>query len=47
MRLLDLAPEIQEAVLDGQFDGPGVELRLRGIAEDPVWARQMTAASRD
>lgn len=40
MRLLDLAPDIQEAVLDGEVDGPGAELALRAIADEPAWSRQ-------
>jgi len=40
MRLLDLAPDIQEAVLDGKVDGPGAELALRRVAEEAVWGRQ-------
>lgn len=40
MRLLDLAPDIQEAVLDGKVDGPGVELALRKLAEEAEWAGQ-------
>ncbi len=40
MRLLDLAPNIQEAVLDGKVDGPGAEIALRRIAEEPIWSTQ-------
>lgn len=40
MRLLDLAPDIQEAVLDGHLDGPGAEVALRKTADELVWARQ-------
>ena len=40
MRLLDLAPDIQKAVLDGRVDGPGVEKALRAVAAEPVWAEQ-------
>jgi ParB-like chromosome segregation protein Spo0J len=40
MRLLDLAPDIQEAVLDGKVDGPGAELALRAVAGEPLWAIQ-------
>ena len=40
MRLLDLAPDIQEAVLDGEVDGPGAERALRAIAEEPPWSGQ-------
>lgn len=40
MRLLDLAPDIQEAVLDGKVDGPGAELALRMVAAEVVWAAQ-------
>ncbi len=40
MRLLDLAPDIQEAVLDGKVDAPGAELRLRKVAEEPSWKNQ-------
>ena len=40
MRLLDLAPDIQEAVLDGRVDGLGIEKALRAVAEEPIWAGQ-------
>ena len=43
MRLLGLAPDIQEAVLDGRVDGPGAELALRATAEEAVWERQRPA----
>lgn len=40
MNLLWLAPEIQEAVLEGRTDGPGAERSLRIVAATPVWATQ-------
>ena len=40
MRLLDLAPDIQEAVLDGLVDGKGAELALRAKAGLPLWSKQ-------
>ena len=40
MRLLDLAPDIQEAVLDGAVDWAGAELALRATATNPVWTDQ-------
>ena len=43
MRLLDLAPDIQEAVLDGKVDGPGAELALRKAAGESLWAEQRVA----
>ena len=43
MRLLDLAPAIQQAVLYGEIDGPGAEQGLRRIAEEPTWAEQSVA----
>jgi hypothetical protein len=43
MRLLDLAPEIQDAVLGGEIDGPGVEKELRAVAQHAVWAAQRRA----
>ena len=43
MRLLDLAPDIQETVLEGKVDGPGAELRLRRVAEAAAWTRQRRA----
>ena len=45
MRLLDLAPDIQEAVLDGKVDGPGAERALRAVAVQPVWLRQRIAST--
>ena len=43
MRLLDLAPDIQEAVLGGKVDGRGAELALRAVAEEPEWLAQRGA----
>ena len=40
MRLLYLAPDIQEAILDGVVDGPGVDMVLRKIAEEVSWGVQ-------
>ena len=40
MRLLDPAPDIQEAAHDGAVDGPGAELAPRNVAQEPVWAKQ-------
>ena len=40
MNLLWLAPDIQEAVLGGKVDGPGVEKALRAVAEVPLWTEQ-------
>ena len=40
MRLLDLAPDIQEDVLDGKVDGPVAEKALRDIAGELIWSRQ-------
>ena len=40
MRLLDLAPDIQEAVLDGEVDGTGVEKALRAVASETRWRGQ-------
>ncbi len=45
MRLLDLAPDIQEAVLDGRVDGRGAELALRKVAGEAVWAAQVSRLS--
>lgn len=38
--LLRLAPEIQDAVLGGKLYGPGVEKRLRAVAQHAPWAAQ-------
>ncbi len=46
MRLLDLAPDIQEAVLDGKIDGPGAERALRTLASSPNWVSQRVARER-
>ena len=40
MRLLHLAPDIQEAVLDGAADGPRAEMALRKIADAVSWVEQ-------
>ncbi len=40
MRLLHLAPDIQEAVLDGVVDGPSAETTLRRVAEYVWWVGQ-------
>jgi hypothetical protein len=40
MDLLRLAPDIQEAVLDGRADGPGAELGLRAVAAESAWPAQ-------
>ena len=46
MRLLDLAPGIQEAVLDGKVDGRGAEKALRTAAAEPMWCAQRRAWTR-
>ncbi len=43
MKLLWLAPDIQEAVLDGNVELPGIEGALRMIAEQARWAEQHEA----
>ena len=40
MRLLDLAPDIQEAVLFGEVEGLGGEKALRAVAEEVLWSPQ-------
>jgi hypothetical protein len=40
MRLLDLAPDIQEVVLDGVVDGQCAEMALRKITRDVSWSVQ-------
>jgi hypothetical protein len=44
MRLLDLAPGIQEQALDGKVDEPGTERALRRVAEEVLRERQVSAA---
>jgi len=46
MRLLDLAPDIQEAVLAGEVDGPRAEKTLRAVARSVLWAKQRRDCSR-
>ena len=41
MNLLDLAPPIQEAVLDGRTRHTMSEASLRRIRAEPLWASQM------
>jgi hypothetical protein len=40
MRLLDLAPDIQQAVLHERVDGLGAELGLRAVAAESAWPAQ-------
>ncbi len=45
MRLLDLAPDIQEAVLDGDVDGHESEKALRAVADKHLWTNQRHVVS--
>jgi hypothetical protein len=47
MSLRLLAPDIQEALLDGRLDGPKTERALRTTAGLPQWSEQRGASSRE